>query len=198
MFVQVIEGRVRDKDGLLTQVDRWMKELAPGSIGWLGATGGIAEDGTFIMIARFESEDAAKSNSDRPEQGEWWAQTAPHLEDAIFRDCARVDTFGAGGSDSAGFVQVIQGRGDRDRIVPKQAELDEFLSRTRPDVHGGIVAWQDDDTFTQVVYFESEAEARKNEQSELSEEDAARFGEIMALMEMQRFIDLREPLLYSA
>ena len=59
MFVQVIQGQVADAGKLKAALDRWIQELAPGSIGWLGTTAGVTEDGRFIELARFESEDAA-------------------------------------------------------------------------------------------------------------------------------------------
>ncbi|MGE5763508.1 MAG: hypothetical protein ACM3ZF_06425, partial [Mycobacterium leprae] len=56
--------------------ERWVEELAPGAAGWLGSTAGVTDDGRFIGLARFESEQAARRNSDRPEQGRWWAETS--------------------------------------------------------------------------------------------------------------------------
>ncbi|MGH9265302.1 MAG: hypothetical protein ACRD1D_11485 [Acidimicrobiales bacterium] len=199
MFVQVIEGRVKDKDALRAQLDKWLRDLAPGATGWLGSTAGVTEDGTYIALVRFESEDAARANSDRPEQGEWWAETLQHLDgDATFSNCPQVDVFGGGGSDDAGFVQVIQGRGDRDKIVAGASKMEEILSRVRPDLIGGLMAWPGDGTFAQVAYFTSEAEARKGEQAEMSAEDAAAVQDDMAAMQMERFIDLRDPWLHSA
>ena len=114
MFVQMIEGKVGDLDKLRRQIDRWVKQLAPGAQGWLGHTAGVAPDRTFFAV-RFESAAAAKANSDRPEQGAWWEGTAPCLAgDVRFADCHDVDAIATrAGSDDAGFVQVIHGRGDR-------------------------------------------------------------------------------------
>ena len=36
----------------------------------------MTEDGRFIALARFASEEAAQRNSQRPEQDQWWTQTA--------------------------------------------------------------------------------------------------------------------------
>ncbi len=76
MFVQVIQGQVADAERAHAAVDQWARDLAPGATGWLGSTGGVTEDGRFIALARFESEEAARRNSDRPEQDRWWAETA--------------------------------------------------------------------------------------------------------------------------
>lgn len=199
MFVQVIEGRPNNVEALRSQLETWRSDLAPGATGWLGATGGVAADGTFVSAVRFESEAAAIANSERPEQGAWWEATAAAFDgDVTFINCPEVDTFGAGGSDDAGFVQVMVGRGDRAAIQPVAAELDTVLRRIRPDVIGGIVAWPGDGSFVQVVYFTSEAEARANEAlAPANDEDRAAMERIGALMTVDRFIDLSEPWLFG-
>ena len=166
MFVQVIEGEVGDRAKLHRQFDKWVKELAPGATGWLGHTAGVADDGTFFAAVRFESVDAAKANSDRPEQGAWWEETSQWLEgDVRFADCGAVDTVGKrGGSDDAGFVQVIRGRGDRKAMLAATKGKGSFFARLRPDVLGAYLAWEGADRFTQLVYFTSETEAREGEQ----------------------------------
>lgn len=194
MFVQAIEGRAKDAQGLRSQLEKWGRELSPGANGWLGSTGGVADDGTFIGVVRFESEAAAQANSDRPEQGAWWEETKGYFDgDVTFLNCPTVDVFGAGGSDDAGFVQVMQGRADRDQVVASMSGVEEILQRVRPDVIGGIAAWPGDGTFTQVVYFTSEAEAREREKAELSAEDAEAMQRSVGTMQVERFVDLREP-----
>jgi hypothetical protein len=69
VFVQVIQGQVADAGKLKGGLDRWIQELVPGSIGWLGTTAGVTGDGRFIELARFESEDAARRNSNPPRTG---------------------------------------------------------------------------------------------------------------------------------
>ena len=76
MFVQVIQGKVSDERQLRRCMDRWAEELQPGATGYLGSTSGIREDGTFILLVRFESHEAAVRNSERLEQGAWWAAVA--------------------------------------------------------------------------------------------------------------------------
>src|SRR5690242_7576857 len=110
MFIQVIEGTTNDKAGLARQHDRWESELAPGAKGYLGMTGGVADDGTVVMLARFDSEAAAKANSERSEQSSWWADTAKFFDGEVtFRDCGDVDVEQMGDLDSAQFIQVMQG-----------------------------------------------------------------------------------------
>ncbi len=198
MFLQVIEGHVGDREGFRRQLDRWLSDLSQGASGWLGTTSGVTEDGTFVAAVRFDSEEAARANSDRPEQGAWWDETKGYFDGEVrFVDCPQVDTFGAGGSDDAGFVQVMQGRADRDQVLAEVAGLEEVMRRMRPDVIGGIIGWPGDGTFTQLVYFTSEAEARKGEQAEPAPEDAQAMAKLDEIIQVDRYIDLREPLLFS-
>src|SRR4028118_1129500 len=76
MFVQVIQGQVSDPNEARSALDRWTRDLAPDAEGWLGTTAGVTDDGQFIALARFASEEAARRNSERAEQGDWWGDTA--------------------------------------------------------------------------------------------------------------------------
>lgn len=67
MFVQIIQGKTSDAAGLWRQLERWDQELKAGAVCYLGTTSGVAEDGTFMALARFESaEAAARRNAQRP------------------------------------------------------------------------------------------------------------------------------------
>jgi hypothetical protein len=199
MFVQVIQGRAADAEHLRRQWQRWVDELSSGADGWLGSTHGITDEGEFIAVVRFESAQNARRNSERPEQGRWWEDTERGFAGpATFHDCSRVELFGAGGSDDAGFVQVIQGRvTDEERYQAVGREMDEKLGGLRPDVIGGLTAWHDEGGCTQVIYFTSEEEARKGEQQEYPAEVRQLFDEETALLEDRRYLDLRHPQLLS-
>lgn len=200
MFVQFIEGPVDDAEGLRQQYETWLEELAPDAIGWLGSTGGVTADGTAFVAARFEDAGSARENSERPEQSAWWEQTAECFAGPVeFSDCDRVVTILDGGSDEAGFVQVIRGRfTDADRAVELSASFEEHLPEARPDVLGGYLGLQDDGSYTQVVYFTSEEEAREGEQRSVPELDE--LGERLAAVQTgaPRYLDLSEPWLASA
>ena len=191
MFVQVIKGKAKDEAGLRKQFERWSEEVRPGAVGFLGATTGISTDGTWFTAARFESEEAARRSSDRPEQGKWWSETEQYLEGVTFHDCSEVDQLFDGGSNDAGFVQVMEGRTkDPDKLRSMGREMEPELRKMRPDLIGGIVAWHPEgDKFTQVVYFESEAAARAGE-ANMSERPPQ---EWMDLMENVSYIDLPDP-----
>jgi hypothetical protein len=200
MFIQVIKGHVSDAEEIRAALDRWVEQEAPGAVGWLGSTAGVTDDGTFIALVRFESDDAARRNSDRPEQHQWWMETAKLFSgDVTFHDCREVLQFGRGGSDDAGFVQVIQGRvRDVERMRELNEQSDSVWGDFRPDVIGGIVAMHGDGGYTNAVYFTSEEAAREGERQEPPAELKALIDEEMALHEGElTFLDLREPWLRS-
>ena len=201
MFVQVIQGKVSDTDAVRARFDTWMSELAPGADGWLGSTAGVTDDGQLVVLARFESAEAAQRNSERPEQGAWWEQTAALFDgEPEFHDSSEVDVDTPGDPDQAGFVQVMQGRtADVARLREMTSRLDSDYPDMRPDLLGYITALHDDQdgAFTQVLYFTSEEEARAGERGEMPAEAAEVMREAMELIEDLRYHDIREPWLHT-
>jgi hypothetical protein len=200
VFVQVIQGRVADPGQVKAALDRWAAEVAPGAIGWLGSTAGVTEDGRFIALARFESEEAARRNSDRPEQDRWWAETARLFSgEATFKDSSDVTVDLVGEPDEAGFVQVMQGRGtDPDRARELMGEDSAAWADFRPDILGSVAVGHEGGAYTMAVYFTSEAEAREGERKEPPPELRAQMEEMAALSVGEpEYFDLRQPWLYS-
>ncbi|WP_157252156.1 hypothetical protein [Nonomuraea typhae] len=200
MFIQVIQGEVADAAAMRAAADQWARELAPGSYGWLGTTAGVTESGTLILLARFASREQARRNSDRPGQSAWWTETEKLFTGEIaFHDCDQVETYLGGGSDLAGFVQIIQGRiTDLGRLGAILAASEEDLPRFRPDLLGSVAAITDAGFSTEAAYFTSEADAREGEGKTLPPELEASFKEYIGLFDGgPSFFDLREPWLYS-
>jgi hypothetical protein len=194
MFVQIIQGTVTDADALQRSVARWRKEIKPGAHGYLGSTGGVTADGRGITMVRFESEADAQANSDRAEQGAWWNEASKAFgDDVTFHNCTDVVALLGGGDDSAGFVQVLQGRtndpaGMREIGLASQDELHSL----RPDILGAVIAFHGDGGFSQVIYFSSQEAARTGEKAmqenpELSERLRSKTDGDIA------FFDLNEP-----
>jgi hypothetical protein len=201
VFVQVIRGQVADAEKARAALDRWARELAPGATGWLGSTAGVTEDGRFIALARFESQEAARRNSDRPEQDRWWAETAKLFSgEATFNDSSDVTVDLAGDPDQAGFVQVIQGRGsDPDRARELMGrDSSAAWAAYRPEILGSVAVGHEGGAYTMAVYFTSEAEAREGERKQPPPELQAEMDELAALTVGEpEFLDLRQPWLYS-
>jgi hypothetical protein len=193
MFVQVIKGRTSDAEAVRARGEVWATDLRPGAKGFLGSTVGVADDGTFFAIVRFEDEASAMANSQRPEQSAWWEETAKLFDgEPTFRQSSDTTTIFDGGSDKAGFVQVMEGTAN-DRAKAEALESPEMLEQlrnTRPDLMGGLRVWFEGDEFVEVGYFTSEEDARKGEASaEFSgpvQEFVDAFGEMT-------FTDLRHP-----
>jgi hypothetical protein len=200
MFVQVIQGQVSDAGQLRAALDRWVEELAPGASGWLGSTAGVTEDGRLVALARFESEEAARRNSDRPEQDKWWAETSKLFTGEVtFRDSRNVDIDINGDPDDAGFVQVIQGRGsDPDRARELMGQDSSEWAAFRPDIIGSVGVEHDGGAYTMALYFTSEEAAREGERKEPPPELKAQMEEMDALtVGVPEFFDLKQPWLYS-
>lgn len=196
MFVQVIQGNVSDAAAARARFELWRAELAPGADGWLGSTAGVTDDGRLVVLARFESEDAARRNSDRPEQGAWWEETARLFTDEpTFLDSTDIEVDTAGDPDQAGFVQVMQGRSsDPERARELMASDPTDWADYRPDILGTLTAAHEGGAWTMAIYFTSEAEAREGERKEPPPETAAMMKEMDALSVGEpTFYDLRDP-----
>jgi hypothetical protein len=181
-------------------MDRWRTELQPDAEGWLGSTSGITDDGRFITVVRFDSVEAARRNSDRLEQDAWWNRMSGHLADVVFHNASSVHTYKEGGSDDAGFVQVIQGHSDDiDRLAEMGRAEEGRMAEQAPHILGMTVVEHADrpGDFTQTVYFTSEEEARRFERENPPESDP-RMAEMLSLMTDLRYFDLRNPRLESA
>ncbi|HEX4979896.1 MAG TPA: hypothetical protein VFV35_07520 [Acidimicrobiales bacterium] len=195
MFVQVITGRTTDPEGLWGQLLRWRAELRPGAAGFEGSTAGVAADGRVVIVARFADAASAEANSSRPEQGDWWNETARYFEGApTFRESTDAVSLLGGGSDRAGFVQVMEGT-VKDRARAEALETSEMMDQlraARPDLLGIHRVWFADGGYVEVAYFTSEEEARRGE---ASPEFGAPQQEYLDAFGPQSFVDLPEPLL---
>jgi hypothetical protein len=200
VFIQVIQGPVSDEDAMRAALDRWVKELAPGATGWLGTTAGVTADGRFVGLARFESQEDAQRNSDRPEQGQWWAETAQlFTQDPTFSNSTGVTADLTGDPSDAGFVQVMQGRGSdpqRARELMNDDSID--WANFRPEILGSVGCEHPGGAYTMAIYFTSEQAAREGEAKEAPPEVKAVMEEMAALnVTDPEFFDLTNPWLYA-
>lgn len=201
MFVQVIQGRVSDRDRVEAAVRRYAAELGPGS-GWLGSTTGVTEDGRLISLARFSSAEAAATSSRRDEHRQWWTELKQlFVEGPTVRSCSEVFTDVEPLPEAAGFVQVMQGETrDPERSLALMRQTLPRMTLVRSDVTGRLAVLHDGgNTYTMAVYFESEEAARQGERSapppaelvaELTEMQSLLVGEFT-------YFDLRDPWLTS-
>lgn len=191
MFIQVIQGRCSRQDELHALMDEWSSTQAPDAVGFLGGTYGFTDEGEFVGVVRFESREAAMANSSRPETDAFAQRMAALMDGPVeFHDCDDVTLMLDGGSDQAGFVQVIRGRvEDPSRLKAMMADTD-LLHEMRPDILGATLAIEADGTFTETVAFTDEASAREAEQMEMPE---GMRDEMAAVMHGATFYDLHKP-----
>jgi hypothetical protein len=198
MFVQIIEGTTSDADGFRRFLQERRAEAMKGAIGFLGATTAIAPDGTVVTMARFESAEKAASNAARPEQTAFFEELKKYLDgQPTFHESTEVETFRGGGSDDAGFVQFMIGTAtDKAKAKASEKNMTPTLESMRPDILGGITAW-DGDWWCQAIYFTSEAAAREGEKKfeSMSADDRAQFEEIMGAYGEPRFVNGPNPIL---
>ncbi len=196
MFIQVIQGKCTRHDELRAMADGWREELGGGAVGWLGGTYGITDDDDFIGVIRFESREAAMANSERPEQGAWAEKMMSLMDGPVeFHDCDDVMLFMDGGSDRAGFVQVIEGKVDDPSRIKAMLADTTMLHEMRPDIIGGTLAIEADGSFIETIAFRDEDSARAGERTPPPPEVASELESIMA---GARFYDLHHPWFESA
>lgn len=191
MFIQIVQGRCTREDEFNELIERWERDIAPGAQGWLGSTYGFTDDGQFVAVVRFESREAAMANSARPEQGAWAEEMGKLLEGTPeFHDCDDVTLMMDGGSDSAGFVQIIRGKvDDADRLKSMMTDT-RLLHEMRPEILGATLAIEEDGTFTETVAFSDEASARRGEQEKMPDDVREALD---ASMHDVSFLDLHHP-----
>jgi len=196
MFIQIISGTCTREQEMREVGERWTRELGPGATGWLGGTYGFTDDGMFVAVVRFDSRESAMANSARPEQAEWWAEMEALFDGPVeFHDCDDVTLMLDGGSDEAGFVQVIRGKVDNPVTLRTMMTDTEALHEMRPEILGGTLAIEDDGTFIETVAFTDEASARRGEQQEMPDDMRAAME---SAMHDVSYLDLRHPWFMSS
>jgi hypothetical protein len=197
VFIQIIQGRCSRQEALRATADQWREELAPTAVGWLGGTYGFTDDDQFVGVVRFESREAAEANARRPEQTEWWSRMERLFDGPVeFHDCDQVVLMMDGGSDDAGFVQVIRGKIDNpDALERDMPKMQSMLHDLRPEILGATFAVEPDGTFTETVAFTDEAAARAGESKEVPNTDEMRqaFSSWDHMVHDLSYLDLHHP-----
>ena len=194
MFIQIIQGKCTRQDELRALADTWRDEMAPSADGWLGGTYGFTDDGQFVGVIRFESREAAMRNSERPEQGEWARRMTALIDGPVeYHDCDDVTLMLDGGSDDAGFVQVIRGKVDDPQGLKSLMGDTDMLHELRPEILGATLAIEADGTFTETVAFTDEESARAGESKEMPDMPAEVRETLDTVMQGAKFYDLHHP-----
>ncbi len=196
MLAETIRGWVSDPKAMGAAFDTWMREIAPGAKGLLGSTGGVTDDNELFILTLFKSEEEARANEARPEQGQFWAKVSNifRSEPAI-QTSTKVYSDTNGDLNSTGFVQIRFGQvSDGDRML-KLIEGNSSFRTAHRDVLGIVGVVSDDGGFTSVVYFTSyEASRQLDEENDMPSDVRARGREIMTLLVGElEYQDLKNP-----
>lgn len=194
MFIQIIQGKCTRQDELRALADQWREEMAPTADGWLGGTYGFTDDDQFVGVIRFESREAAMRNSERPEQGEWAKKMTALLDGPVeYHDCDDVTLMLDGGSDDAGFVQIIRGKVEDPQKLKSLLVDTDMLHELRPEIIGATLAIEADGTYTETVAFTDEQSARAGEGKEMPEMPTEVRETLETAMQGATFYDLHHP-----
>ncbi len=112
-----------------------------------------------------------------------------------FHDADDVTLMMDGGSDEAGFVQIIRGKVEDPATLKAMITDTEQLHEMRPDILGGTLAIEADGTFTETVAFSDEESARTGEQVPMPDE--VRRAMESAIRDVS-YVDLHHPWFASA
>lgn len=196
IYVEIIQARVKDPAGVQEVYARWVRDVAPGADGWLASTAGISDEGEFIAVVRFASEQAARLNRSRPQQDSWWREMSQQLaDDARFIDCAAVATFGEDRPGDPGFVQAVQGQAAKlPGVLEQVAETAQHhIFEHHLDVLGGLIADHGDGGFTEVVYYPSPEAARHGESGNVADRDVTLVERLAGFVADLRYLNLADP-----
>lgn len=196
MFMQVYEGHVRHAEPVYVELDQWVKEIAPGTEGWLRSVAGVTEDRRFIGLALWQSASDARRHGSRPDQNHWYqAFSELFTERPLLRESSQVFIDLPGDPEQARFVQVMLGRGTNAGRATElmSAHRDEWAA-FRPEVLGTVGCLFDDGTFAMAGYFTDEQAARVGERKQAPPELRAEMDELNSLLSGEpEFFDLHEP-----
>ena len=189
----MVEGACTHEDDMQMLVDDWCTRMAD-EPGWLGGTYGFTDSGRFLGIVRYESRAAWTECCSAADAGMWWA-AAEEVFDAMpeIHESEDVTMMFDGGSDDAGFVQVMRGQvGNPDKLrrILTDQDMTSMLHQARPEILGATLMMEDDGSFTETIAFTDEDSARRGESMEMPAEVAADLQEAMAEV---AYYDLHKP-----
>lgn len=193
MFIQLAQGECTREDDMRALVDDWCARMAH-QPGWLGGTYGFTDDHCFIGVVRYADREAWDRWCKDPDAASYWAAAeALFDEDCTVHESDDVLMLLDGGSDDAGFVQVLHGRiGDDAKLhqMFTDTEMTTMLHEARPEIIGATMAFHPDGTFTETVAFTDEAAARRGESQEMPQAATERFTAAIGAVE---YSDLHRP-----
>lgn len=193
MFIQMVQGTCTREDEMHSLVDGWCATMSERP-GWLGGTYGFTDDNRFVGVVRYDSEQSCRENCMRDDAGAWWAQAETLFDGAPeIHQSEDVTMMLDGGSDNAGFVQVMRGRmldADKFRHFSSDTEMTNMLHQARPEIIGATLLFEPDGSFTETISFTDETTARVGEKQEMPADMEMDWQSTIADVE---YLDLHHP-----
>ena len=192
MYIQTVQATCHQQDRMRRIVDDWSTEMADRD-GWLGGTYGFTDDGRFVGVVRYESAAAREQLMQEPASRAGWEAALACCEgDLESHQSEDVMMMLDGGSDDAGFVQVMRGHiGDAKRVEHLASdEMTSMLHQARPEIIGATMVIEPDGTFVETIAFTDEASARRGERQAMP--DTVREDLQRAFADIE-YADLHQP-----
>jgi hypothetical protein len=193
MFIQMVQGPCSRRTEMRALVDSWCNAIADEE-GWLGGTYGFTDDNRFVGIVRFTDSRACVEAAQRPGADTFWAEALELLDGPIdIHQSDDVTLMFDGGSEDAGFVQVLQGQlkdAAQMRYLLADQDMTAMLHASRPEILGATLAISQDGTFTETIAFTDEALARQGESIRMPEQVRRTLDTAVADV---AYLDLRNP-----
>lgn len=196
LFLQVICGPVKDAQRVRELHQRWVEQLSPNAEGWVAADAGVTDTGEYVGVFRFVSAEAARRNSQRPEQDQWWRELHEQFSgDVLIADCPEMEEYGDARPDDAGFMQLVLGRGEN--IGGMLREITQAKShhteQSHLDVLGGLIAATGGGQFADVIYYTSEDAARSGPTGEFLQTGITLIEKLGGFVTDVRVYEVRNP-----
>ena len=195
MFVQIIQGHVRDPEQVKAAIDAWVRDLSPGADGWINSTGGVTDDGQFIGLACFTDLNRPTATANGPSRA---SGGSARRSSSTARSRSTTPTTWSPttrATRTGRFVQIVQGQGrDRDRALTLLLRDSDEWARFRPEVLGTTACSYGDGEYTVAVYFTNEQDARAAERKQLPPHLAEEMAEVRRLQVRETsYFDLHTP-----
>lgn len=195
--VRITQARVRDAEAVRELAERWQREIAPETDGWLATTAGISDDGEFVSLLRFASEEAVRRNAESERQRRWWEEFRQYVSgDVSIVETSSAAAFGDSRPDAdVGYVHVVQGEARiMIDILEGVAEHEEHHIREHHlPLLGGIIVDHGGDRFTEFMYFPSEDEKGRGIGGTLPEEGVTMVERVAGHVANIRHLAISDP-----
>jgi hypothetical protein len=160
MFIEVVHGKARDVPRLQKAWTATHKALGKVGDRWLGATAGTSDDGEFVAMLVFESEEGARVTIDRVADLPVWRDLSDALDLPGFDECPNVRAFASGNLEQAESVEISQGKAKEIRRLIASFETTNTAAKRGHSVLGGLWCWDAEGSASIAVYRASRGDER--------------------------------------